>query len=97
MRRLLADLDEQRLVQARAGAASILVMRAERRPTAMPTASAISVNTFSLVDSEDAEVVAVVVVRVADRQRHRLETGPRRVGVEGVAGVRVAAPARRSS
>src|SRR5262249_59314913 len=78
---LLADFDEQRLIEPRAAPASLLLVRAERDEL---RADGVCRHAEDVLPAalEDPRVVAGVVERVAERHRERQHAGPRRVGVE---------------
>ena len=85
--RLLPDLDERRFIQAGTAAIAVLVARAEVHP---PETGRVCLELqYVLVRRlEDAMVVAVVVVRVRDREGRLREAGPRGIGIERIAVVR---------
>ena len=86
--RVLADGGELRLVEARSGAAADLVLHAEGDPGGADRVGRHAEHVLA-ARLEDPRVVAVGVVRVADRQRERLQLVPGRVGVERGPVVRV--------
>ena len=79
--RVLADVGELLLVQPESGAAADLVLHAEGGPGGSHRVGRHAEHVLA-ARLEGPRVVAVAVVRVADRQRERLQLAPRRVGVE---------------